>query len=302
MTTGSTIELSIIIVGINAFDYLSKCLDSIFASRLDKTIEIIYVDNNSTISGLDWIAEKYPTITIIQNKQNAGYATANNQAIKISSSRNILLLNPDTIVEENAIQLMMNYLDQNPATGIVGPKVLNPDGSFQEHCKRGEARPWEVFCYFSRLSRLFPHNPHFAGYLQGHLDENHVHHVPAISGCCMLIRKEVIDQIGYLDELFFAYQEDSDYCKRARAAGWKVTYYPLAQIIHFGGKGGARAQPYRAILEWHRSYYHYYRKHFALDYFFVFNYFIYLLMVLKLGWAMLINLIRSEKYAGPKRG
>jgi GT2 family glycosyltransferase len=302
MTTGYTIELSIVIVGINAFDYLSNCLESVFASKYNGEMEIIYVDNNSTLVGLDAIEEKYPNITIIRNNQNSGYATANNQGIKISAGEFVLLLNPDTILDENAIQRMINYLRQNPETGIVGPKVLNSDGSFQAHCKRGEARPWEVICYFSRLSRLFPKNAFFSGYLQGHLDENQIHHVPSISGCCMVIRREVINQIGNLDEIFFAYQEDTDYCMRARNAGWMVTYYPIAQIVHFGGKGGANVQPYRTIFEWHRSYFHYYRKHLAKDYFIIFNCFYYLLMGLKLCWALLINFFRSEKSVSPKRG
>lgn len=300
--TNSEIELSICIVGINAFDYLQKCLESIYANKIGVNFEIIYVDNHSSESGMGLIETRFPTLTIIQNPQNYGFARGNNQAIQISKGKDILLLNPDTIVEENAIQRMIDYLRQNPDTGIVGPKVLNSDGSFQAQCKRGEARPWEVICYFSRLSNLFPHHPFFSGYLQGHLDENQSHHVPSISGCCMLIRKDVIDQIGLLDERFFAYQEDTDYCVRARKAGWKVTYYPSAQIIHYGGKGGASVQPYKTTFEWHRSYFLYYKKHLAHDYFFLINWLFYFLMFLKLIVAFIVNFLRRKKYVGPKRG
>ncbi|GAP13949.1 predicted glycosyltransferases [Longilinea arvoryzae] len=300
--TNSEIELSICIVGINAFDYLQKCLESIIASKIDVNYEIIYIDNHSTENGIDPIRTQFPMLIIIQNPQNKGFARANNQGIRIAKGKYILLLNPDTIVEENAIPRMIDYLRQNPDTGIVGPKVLNSDGSFQPHCKRGEARPWEVICYFSRLSSLFPHNPFFSGYLQGHLDENQTHHVPSISGCCMLIRREALDQIGLLDEVFFAYQEDTDYCVRARKAGWNVTYFPSAQIVHFGGKGGANAQPLKAIFEWHRSYYYYYRKNLSQDYFILVNWFFYCLMLLKLIFSLIINSFRKEKYAGPKRG
>ncbi|MHB8194000.1 MAG: glycosyltransferase family 2 protein [Bellilinea sp.] len=300
--TESAIQLSICIVGIDAFDYLQKCLDSIYASTLIVNYEIIYIDNHSSAGGLVEIREKYPNIIIIENDHNSGFAKANNQGIRISRGEYILLINPDTIVDETAIQLMINFLSEHPETALVGPKVLNADGSFQSHSKRGEARPWEVICYFLGLSRLFPRSPIFSGYLQGHLDENQIHHVPAISGSCMLIRKGVIDQIGLLDEAFFAYQEDTDYCVRARKAGWKVTYYPSAQVLHFGGKGGANAQPYKTILEWHRSYFLYYQKHLAKDYLFLVNWLFYLLMGIKLVLSFVINLFRKEKRAGPKRG
>ncbi len=118
----------------------------------------------------------------------------------------------------------------------------------------------------------------------------------------MLIRREVVEKIGYMDERFFAYQEDADYCFQAQRAGWQIYYHPAAQIIHFGGQGGSRFQPYRSIFAWHRSYYLYYRKNLAKDYFFLFNWIYYVLMALKLGLSLLRNLLRKEKHAGPRRG
>jgi GT2 family glycosyltransferase len=117
----------------------------------------------------------------------------------------------------------------------------------------------------------------------------------------MLMRREMLEQIGYLDERFFAYQEDADICYRARQAGWDVYYVPTAQIIHYGGQGGTRVEPYRSILEWHRSYWLYYQKNLAKDYIFLFNWFFYSLMLGKLGLALAVNFFRKEKYAGPKR-
>jgi GT2 family glycosyltransferase len=117
----------------------------------------------------------------------------------------------------------------------------------------------------------------------------------------MLVRREVIDQIGYLDERFFAWQEDADYCFRARRAGWQVVYLPTAHITHYGGEGGSRVQPFRSIYEWHRSYFLYYRKNLAANYFFLFNGLFYLLMSLKLAFALLSNLVRRDKIAGRQR-
>lgn len=297
-----TPELSICLLGINAEEVLRGCIRSIHSSGLTVPYEIIYVDNASTDGTRKMLERDFPTVRTVWNKQNLGYAQGNNQAIRMTSSRYVLLLNPDTLVEPGSISGLMGYMNSHPQTGIAGPKVLNSDGSFQSHCKRGEARPWEVFCYFSGLAKLFPHSRTFSGYLLGFLDENEINHVPAISGSCMLIRREVIAQIGLLDEQFFAYQEDTDYCVRARKAGWKVTYAPTSKIIHFGGKGGAGAQPYKQIFVWHQSYFRYYRKQLAQDYFFLFNWFYYGLMALKLAASLIINLFRVNKHAGPTRG
>lgn len=294
--------LSICIVTLNAQQYLRNCLESIKSQTGNLNYEIIIVDNASTDNTLEMLKENYPEIKVIVNKQNLGFTKPNNQAIRISKAEKyILLLNPDTILYESSLQNLVDFAEQHPDAGIIGPKVLNDDGTFQKHCKRGEGRPWETFTYFLGLSKFFPEVKFFSGYLQTHLNENLTHEVPAISGCCMLIRRATLDTIGSLDEDLFAYQEDTEYCVRARKAGWKVYYTPSAHITHLGGKGGSRAQPYKAIYKWHHSYYIYYNKHLAKDYFFLFNWFYYLVMLLKLCLTLLINLFRREKYAGPNR-
>lgn len=134
-----------------------------------------------------------------------------------------------------------------------------------------------------------------------YLDEDLTHEAQAVSGSCMMIRREVIEQIGFLDEDFFAYQEDSDFCRRARLAGWKIYYNPAAQIVHFAGEGGSGVQPFRSIYVWHRSYYLYYRKHFAKDYFFLFNWVYYAGMLAKFGLALVVNLFRKKKVVGTRK-
>jgi GT2 family glycosyltransferase len=300
--TESPLDLSICIIGINACEVLHNCLLSIQESGLSCSYRVIYVDNGSTDETRLMLTSTFPDVLTIWNGQNVGFARANNQAIRMTDSRVVLLLNPDTLVEPGSINLLMDFLNMHPTSGIVGPKVLNSDGSFQAHCKRGEARPWEVFCYFIGLAKLFPRSPVFSGYLQGFLDEDSPHDVPAVSGSCMLIRREVIDQMGGLDERYFAYQEDTDFCVSARKAGWKVSYFPEAKIIHLGGKGGAAAQPFRQIFVWHQSYFRYYQKQLAQDYFFLFNWFYYLLMAIKLLLSLFANLFRRNRHAGPTRG
>ena len=213
-----------------------------------------------------------------------------------------MLLNPDTVILNQAIHKLIHFLDEHPDIGICGPKALNRDGSLQKACRRGVARPWAVFSYFTGFSTLFPHSKFFGGYLLNYMDEDEIYEVDGVSGSCMVVRREVIDQIGYLDERYFAYQEDADFCFQAKKAGWKIYYYPEAKIRHYGGLGGSRVYPYRSIYAWHRSYFLYYRKNLAEDYFFLFNWFYYLAMGFKFILSLLVNLLRTEKFAGPKRG
>lgn len=163
------------------------------------------------------------------------------------------------------------------------------------------AAPWDVFAYFSGLARLFPKDPRFTGYLLTHLDNDQVNEVKAISGSCMMIRRQVIEQIGYMDELYFAYQEDADFCFAARKAGWKIFYIPDARVLHYGGEGGSRKRPYFAIYQWHRSYYLYYKKNLARDYPFWFHPLYYFVMLLKLMFSLLGAFLSPKKIVGTKK-
>lgn len=318
-------DLSICIVTLNASDFLRNCLNSIRkqsdsllwpeagsqvpdmvadqeeANHQKLSLEVIIVDNGSTDDTVAMLQAEFPAAKLILNKSNDGFAKPINQALRQSNGRHMLVLNPDTIILPGALNTLVNYLDNHPEVGICGPKVLNRDGSLQKACRRGVSRPWAAFSYFSGLSALFPRSKVFGGYLLNYLDENQTHEVDGVSGSCMLIRRDVTQQVGLFDEHFFAYQEDADYCFQVKKAGWKIIYLPTAQMVHFGGQGGSRVQPYRSIYEWHRSYYLYYRKNLAGDYFFLFNWFYYFLMGIKLVISLIANALRTEKFAGPRR-
>jgi GT2 family glycosyltransferase len=320
------LNLSICITTLNACDYLQNCLHSIVeqseylqladgVSNLDfpssahletalnkLSFELIIVDNASDDGTVEMLQREYPDIKLILNGKNDGFARPMNQAMRASLGEFFLILNPDTIILPGALNELIAYMVSHPDAGVCGPKVLNRDGSLQKACRRGVSRPWAAFSYFSGLSALFPKSKFFGGYLLNYLDENTTHEVDGVSGSCMLIRRKVAEQVGYFDERFFAYQEDADFCFQAKKAGWKVVYNPQAQIIHYGGQGGSREQPYRAIYEWHRSYFLYYRKNLAKDYFFIFNWIYYLLMGLKLTLSIIANALRRDKFAGPRRG
>ena len=183
---------------------------------------------------------EFPAIRFIENPTNAGYTRPMNQALQQARGDVLVQLNPDTLLLPGALDKLLAFLQEHPQAGICGPKVLNADRSLQKSCRRGEPTPWAVLTYFLGLSRLFPKSRLFGQYLLNYMDEDQTHPVAGLAGSCMMIRRAVVEQIGYLDEQFFAYQEDTDYCYRARQAGWQVFYMPRAQIIHYGGMGGSR--------------------------------------------------------------
>ena len=297
----TVVDLSICIVTYNARDWLKGCLESLYENTQLSSFEVVVVDNGSNDGVKEMLSQDFPEVGFIRNENNQGYTRPMNQSLQAARGRYLMQLNPDTVILPAAFDRLIDFMEGHPQVGICGPKVLNQDGSFQKQCRRGEPRPMAMLSYYFRLSNLFPNNRMFGGYLLEYEDEDKTLEVDALSGSCMLIRREVIDQIGYLDEQFYAYQEDTDYCTRARQAGWKVYYYPEVKIIHYGGRGGTRVEPYRSIVEWHRSYWRYYKKHLAEDYFFLFNWIYYLLMIAKLGLALVVNFFRRERYAGPKR-
>lgn len=294
-------DFSICIVSLNAAGYLRGCLQSLREATHGATYEVIVVDNGSTDGTAGLLAREFPEAMRIANPENLGYTAPMNQALRAGSGRYLVQLNADTLVQDGAFDRLLAYMDAHPQVGICTPKMLNRDGSFQRQCRRSAARPWDVITYFTGLWKLFPRSPLFGRYLLTYLPEDETCEVEAVSGSCMVIRRAVVDAIGYLDETYFAYQEDSDFCFRARQAGWKVFFLPEAQITHFGGQGGSGHQPYRGIYHWHRSYLVYYRRHLARDYFFLVNWLMYAGMALKLGLALAANLLRREKVVGTRK-
>jgi hypothetical protein len=293
-------DLSICIVTYQAKELLKDCLLSI-QEQTHRKYEIIVVDNGSTDGTIEMLSHLFLDVRLVQNKENLGYTRPMNQALQLGKGRYLLQLNPDTKVMDGALDKLVDFMERNPEIGICGPKVLNRDGSLQKPCRRGEPRPLAVFAYFTGLANRFPKNRRFGEYLMSYIDEDETHPAKSVSGSCMMIRKSVVEQIGYLDEIFFAYQEDADFCFQALKAGWLIYYYPEAKIIHYGGMGGSRVQPYRSIYEWHRSYYLFYKKNLAKDYFFLFNWLYYLAMLIKLALALLINSLRKNKFAGSRK-
>jgi len=286
-------DISFCIVNLNAKNYLRDCLISIPSSTNATNYEIIVVDNNSNDGSVQFILEKYPNIILIVNQRNEGYTKAMNFALKKSKGRYKVILNPDAELTTDSIDVLIDHLELDKDIGIIGPKVINGDGSFQKSCRRGIARPISVFSYFFGLSERYPSNQRFTGYHLNHLDENEINEVSGVSGSCMVFRDVIINDIGYFDERYFAYQEDSDYCLMAMNKGWKVYYNPNSIVKHHGGRGGANSVRSKAIFEWHRSYVKYYFKHFSKDYSFMFNLFYFMVMIGKLIFTETRSVIKS---------
>jgi GT2 family glycosyltransferase len=227
------IKLTVVIVNYNSTDFLHRCLDSLFERTATGSLKVVVVDNASKERDFSEIEARHPSVAIILNSRNLGFAVACNQAVQSSDSDFYLLLNPDCIVEEEAIDRCLNFLEQNSAIGIVGCRVTNPDGSLQLACRRQIPRPSSAFYRFIGLSRLFPDSARFAAYNLSHIDNGMSHEVEAVSGSFLMFRNQVYRDTDGLDERFFLYGEDLDFCYRASLQGWKVFYFADAVVVHY---------------------------------------------------------------------
>ncbi len=235
------VDLSIIIVNYNVKEFLQNLIYSIYKAGQKINYEIIIVDNASDDGSVEFLREKFPDIKLIVNEKNLGFSKANNLGLSIAKGKYILLLNPDTIVQEDTFEKMIIFFEQISDAGMAGCKILNPDGTLQLACRRSFPGPWTSFCKVTGLSNLFPGSRLFARYNLTYLDENQTYEVDAISGSFMMIRKETYEKVGKLDEQFFMYGEDLDWCYRVQKEGYKVYYVHDTQIIHYKGESTKRS-------------------------------------------------------------
>ena len=244
------IDVSIIIVNYNVRYFLEQCLISVYKSVKDLNVEIFVVDNDSVDNSVEVIRNKFPDVKLIANKQNLGFAKANNQALKIAQGKYVLLLNPDTLVEEDTLIKSFEYMENNPDTGALGVKLIDGEGEFLPESKRGFPTLSSSFYRLTGLSKLFPKSRIFNQYNLGFLDEDEIAEVDVLSGAFMFIRREVLEKTGYLDEDFFMYGEDIDFSYRIKQAGYKVVYFPETKIVHFKGESTKKS-----TLKYHNIFY-----------------------------------------------
>lgn len=229
-------DVSVVIVNYNVKHFLEQCLHSVEKSLKNIEGEIFVVDNNSVDGSCQMVTQKFPNVRLIENKDNVGFSKANNQAIKQCKGQYILILNPDTFVQEDTLEKCVNFCNNTPEAGAVGVKMIDGKGEFLPESKRSLPTPEVAFYKIFGLSSLFPKSKRFGKYHLGHLDNNKIHEVEILAGAFMFVRNSVLKETGLLDETFFMYGEDIDLSYRIIKAGYKNYYFPESTIIHYKGE------------------------------------------------------------------
>jgi len=256
-------DLSIIIVSWNVKEYLEKCLESIFENPPQFDFEIIVVDNASTDKSSQMVKKKFPQVKLIENKENLGFAKANNQGIRESPGKYILLLNPDTVVLPGAIDKLIKFMEEHKETGVVAPKILNPDKTLQPSCLAFPTLS-AMFVRAIFIEGLWPNNPITRYYLMKDFDFQSEAEVDQPMGAALMIRRAVLDQVGLFDEESFMFFDEVDLCFRIKKAGWKIYFTPRAEITHYMARSIKKWGIFNLSRHWTRSRNHYFYKHFGL--------------------------------------
>ncbi len=265
------IDLGIIIVNWNTIDELEKCLETVFASEGDFSYRVVVVDNASTDGSPERVRQNFPQADVLALDENLGYPKGNNIGLRHlgyhgkgqvdeNAPRYALLLNPDTEVPSDALYQMVQFMDSRPDIGIAGPKLITSDGSLDKACRRGFPTPLVSFFHFAGLAKLFPKNERFGRYNMTFADPDQELEVDSVVGAYLQIRKDAIADIGLLDEVYFMYAEDIDWCFRVKQAGWKVWYYAPVTVYHI--KRAASSKSAKAQFEFWRAMLIFYRKHY----------------------------------------
>lgn len=287
-------DLSIIIVSYNTKELLKQTIESVIQT-VGQAInyEIIVSDNGSKDGSCEMVENSFPLVKLIKNNENLGFSKANNIAIKESSGRYVLLLNSDTVVKGNCLEKSVGFMDEFPKIGALGCRVLLPNGILDHACKRGYPTPEASLYYLLKLHKFFPNSKKFGAYTLSYLSDKEINEVDSLVGAFMMVRREAIDKVGLLDEDFFMYGEDIDWCYRIKEAGYKVMYYPEAEIIHYKG-ASSKKKRFKIIYEFHRAMYLFYKKHYYKKYNIFVTFIVYGGIAFRLGIAILLNFLKRR--------
>jgi len=255
-------DLSVIIVNYNVKAFLEQCLIAIERARGELDIEIFVVDNASVDGSQAMVKKRFPSVKLIENDRNVGFSTANNQALEKAQGDYILILNPDTLIQEDTLLILKKHLDENHKLGAVGCKLLNPDGSYQINSRRSFPTPWVAFSRIVGLSKIFPRSRLFGQYNLTYINPDAETEVDVLSGSLMMLRRKALDQVGYFDEDYFMYGEDIDLSYRIKKAGWHILYTPATQAIHYKGESTKKSE-FSAITRFYSTMLIFIRKHFG---------------------------------------
>ncbi len=248
-------DLSIVIVNWNGRELVLDCLASIRDAKLGLEADVILVDNDSSDGSVEAVRRQFPEVRVVALEANQGFAGGNNRGLECMRGRHAVLLNSDTIVLRGGLERCVAYLDDHPEVGVVGPQLLNPDRS-KQNCIHNSPTALSELLSQSLLRRVWP-----ARYPGRHREYDAPIEVEAVLGACLFARRDVIEQVGPLDEEYFFQLEDTDWCHRVRAAGWKVVHVPDAQVIHLYGESGKKRSPLRTRIEYQRGRDLFFAKH-----------------------------------------
>ncbi|MDX1652388.1 MAG: glycosyltransferase family 2 protein [Brumimicrobium sp.] len=287
----SPVKLSVIIVNYNVEYFLEQCLNSVIKALENLKGEVFVVDNNSIDGSVEMVREKFPGVRLIANKKNLGFSKANNLAMHQSNGEYVLLLNPDTVVEEDTFEKCVEFMDNHPEAGGLGIRMIDGKGKFLPESKRGLPTPSVAFYKIFGLSRLFPKSKKFGKYHLGYLDEFETNEIEILSGAYMFLRKAALDKVGLLDEAFFMYGEDIDLSFRILKGGYKNYYFPKAQIIHYKGESTKKSS-INYVFVFYRAMVIFAKKHFSQKNAKLFSFFINMAIYFRAGLALFSRFIK----------
>jgi GT2 family glycosyltransferase len=254
------IELSVVVVNYRSREVLIECLASLDVDTGGIRRETFVVDNDPSDGTLDVLTKTFPRVRGVANPENVGFARAVNQGIAATTGEYVLLLNPDCFVERGTVAALMGYLRAHPRTAIVGPRLVGREGKLQYSARSFPDHFTLLFNRYSLLTRLFPRNPFSRRYLLSDWDHASVRPVDWVSGACMMVRRAAIAEVGPMDEAYFMFNEDVDWCRSMRQAGWEVVFVPEGVVRHDIGASRRKVAP-KVIIERHRGMIHYFHKH-----------------------------------------
>lgn len=281
--------LSVLIVNYETRLELEDCLASIETERDSLPLEVIVVDNASSDGTMEAVRVRFPWVRLVGNSENVGFSRAVNQALALAHGDTYLLLNPDTVIPNGALSASLQRLRREPQIGMLGCKLVRPDGTFDHACKRGFPTISTALYYFLGLSRLMPRSARFAHYTAGPLDPDQTGLVDAVNGAFMLVRREAVEEVGQMDERFWLYAEDLDWCHRFWERGWKVLYWPEAEVIHIKGASAGDHRSPKLNYAFHRSIWLFYEKYHAPKHGRLTTAFVYAGIWAKYSWSVAWN-------------
>ena len=248
------LDVAFIIVTWNARDLLMDCLESLFSQVSSIRYEVFVVDNGSHDGTVEAVKDRFPDAKLIANENNLGFAAANNQGLKAMSARYAVLLNSDTIVSKGVFERLVRFMDENPDTAVTGPQLLNKDGS-KQNCFHNYPSLLSEVVGLGLLKSLFPKK-----YPGKRKNYDSPLETDAILGACLMVRKTVVDRLGYMDDGYFFFLEETDWCYRMKKAGWKIYHIPDVKIVHLHGASTKKKVPVATWIEYYRSNYRFFRK------------------------------------------